>query len=338
MDRLQALQRWITEDLGMLGAELKPASSDASFRRYFRVFWQDQTMIAMDAPPDKEDVKPFIHVAELLEGYGLHVPHIHQRNLDEGFLLLSDMGSTDYLSSLNDASVDDLYRDAIDAIARMQKGGAAGTIDLPPYDNAVLQREMALFPEWFLQHHLQLTLSAEDQAMLQQACDVLAASALAQPVVVVHRDYHSRNLMYCPDNNPGVLDFQDALAGPISYDLVSLLRDCYIRWPLPRVQGWLAYFYQQLDTPGTDLAGFERWFDLMGAQRHLKAIGIFARLNWRDGKPGYLGDIPRTLGYVRDVAAKYPELAALGAFIEQRVIPELNDNGTSRAQLAGAMA
>lgn len=327
MDRLQALESWIVNGLGMTGALLKPASSDASFRRYFRVIWQGASYIAMDAPPEKEDIHPFIRVAEMLEAFGLHVPHIHHRNLEQGFLLLSDMGSQDYLSSLNLQSADALYRDAIDAILRIQRG-VAGRIALPAYDNALLQREMALFREWFLEHHLQIELTRDEQVMLQQACDFFAQSALEQPVVVVHRDYHSRNLMLCPDNNPGVLDFQDAVDGPITYDLVSLLRDCYIEWPQERIRGWLEYFYQQHGGITADFVQFERWFDLMGSQRHFKAIGIFARLNWRDGKPGYLGDIPRTLGYVRTVTAKFPELSALAIFIDKRVMPALNTDGT----------
>lgn len=335
MERLNALQYWLTTDLGMHDARLFPASSDASFRRYFRVHWQDETFIVMDAPPDKEDVRPFIRVAEMFAGFGLHVPQIHQRNIEQGFLLLGDMGNQDYLAALNHTSADSLYRDAMDTLLCLQQGEAQQASQLPPYDNELLQREMALFRDWFIAKHLEIKLDADEQAMLQSMFDLLAHSALAQPRVAVHRDFHSRNLMVCPPRNPGVLDFQDAVYGPLTYDLVSLLRDCYISWPQAQLDAWSGYFHQQAVKRGilthTDFAQFQYWFDLMGVQRHLKAIGIFARLNWRDSKPRYLADIPRTLGYIVEVARQREDLLPLGDFIERKVLSRLNPDGSCRA-------
>lgn len=342
MERLNALQYWLNTDLGMYDARLFPASSDASFRRYFRVHWQDKTFIAMDAPPDKEDVRPFIRVAEMFDGFGLHVPQIHQRNVEQGFLLLSDMGNQDYLAALNHANADSLYRDAMDTLLNLQQGEPQQVSQLPPYDNDLLQREMALFRDWFISKHLQIKLDADEQDMLQSMFDLLANSALEQPRVAVHRDFHSRNLMVCPQRNPGVLDFQDAVYGPLTYDLVSLLRDCYISWPQAQLETWLGYFHQQVIQRGIiaqmDFALFQHWFDLMGVQRHLKAIGIFARLNWRDGKPRYLADIPRTLGYVLEVAKQREDLKPLGDFIECKVLRLLNPDGSRLALSAEAMA
>lgn len=289
----------------------------------------------MDAPPDKEDVGPFIRVAEMLVRMGVNAPRIHERNLAAGFLLLSDLGSRTYLKDLEQGlNVERLYSDAIAALVSIQARGARDAQALPPYDEALLLREMQLFPDWFLGRHLGIDLSAREAQGLSDVCSRLAAQALVQPRVFVHRDFHSRNLMICDGgplgSNPGILDFQDAVHGPITYDLVSLLRDCYVAWPADRVAGWVRQYRELAQAAGLevgkDLVEFTRWFDWMGVQRHLKAIGIFARLWHRDGKPGYLGDIPRTLGYVAEVAARYPELADLSLLLTSRVQPALDDH------------
>ncbi|HEC15093.1 MAG TPA: aminoglycoside phosphotransferase [Sedimenticola sp.] len=323
-ERIQALKAWLAGPAGLAGFSLEPASGDASFRRYFRVGLDGKTLIAMDAPPGKEDCRPFVSVARRFRQAGLNVPAIHREDLEQGFLLLDDLGSTLYLDVLNESNADRLYGDALDALVLIQS--RVPPQGLPPYDRALLLQEMELFREWLLQRHLGLELSAAEHAMLDRTFDLLADSALEQPGVCVHRDYHSRNLMLT-EPNPGILDFQDAVAGPVTYDLVSLLRDCYIRWPRDRVEGWALGYFEKAVEAGVlcEEHGkkFPRWFDLMGAQRHLKAAGIFARLNRRDGKPGYLQDIPRTLGYVVEIAARYPKLQDLARLISERALPNL---------------
>lgn len=298
---------------------LEPASSDASFRRYFRLCFEDRTLIAMDAPPPQEDCAPFVAIARALAEIGVHVPEILEQDLERGFVLMSDLGTRLYLSELNDANVERLYGDALGALVPLQVCGP-GSARIPPYDEALLRREMALFDDWYLARHLQFEPTPTQGKALARVYDVLVANALEQPQVCVHRDYHSRNLLVTAENNPGVLDFQDAVMGPVTYDVVSLLRDCYIAWPRARVEDWALGYHDLALHSGIlreeDPERFLRWFDLMGVQRHLKASGIFARLNYRDGKPGYLGDIPRTLGYVREVAARYDSLAPLGELLE----------------------
>jgi aminoglycoside/choline kinase family phosphotransferase len=332
--RLDLLHRWLEDDLGWQHFSLAPASADASFRRYFRVTRGTETANAMDAPPAKEDVGPYLRVAGMLEAVGVNAPRILARNATDGFLLLTDLGVTTYLEELAEAGrAAALYADAIAALVRIQSRGGDLAPGLPPYDERLLRFEMGLFPDWLLARHLGLELDGAEAAALAQACDLLVANALAQPQVFVHRDYHSRNLMVCPGDNPGILDFQDAVRGPLTYDLVSLLRDCYVAWPQARVAAWALDFRRQAHSAGlpagADEAEFLRWFDLMGVQRHLKAAGIFARLWHRDGKPGYLPDVPRTLGYVIEVCARHPEVAQLGALVEQRVLPAM------RASLEG---
>ena len=326
-ERLKQLENWLKDTVGLKAFTIEPASGDASFRRYFRVTLDDgSTRIAMDAPPDKEDCHPFVAITEKLEPLGLNVPSIHASDLSQGFLLLKDLGSTHYLDALNEQSVERLYGDALGALVIIQ--ACAPVEGLPPYDEALLRREMSLFPDWLLEKQLGLVLSSDDRMMLEAVFSFLTANALEQPQVCVHRDYHSRNLLVTPSPNPGIIDFQDAVLGPVTYDLVSLLRDCYIRWPIERVESWAEGYFHLAKQSGVlreeDEAHFLRWFDLMGVQRQLKASGIFARLNQRDGKPGYLKDIPRTLGYILDVAPKYPELEALAAMIRERVLPSLN--------------
>jgi aminoglycoside/choline kinase family phosphotransferase len=310
----------LSDDLGLSISGLVPASEDASFRRYFRVQpGEGPSLVVMDAPPDREDCGPFVAIAQRLAAVGLHVPAIHAADLDLGFVLLEDLGAIPYLQALDDATVDALYGDATRALRTMQREVASD--GLPPYDRALLQTEMALFTDWLLGRHLGLDLSDEERRILEQTFELLVDNALEQPVVCVHRDYHSRNLMVVDANNPGIIDFQDAVAGPVTYDLVSLLRDCYIAWPPERVDAWVDAY--AAGAPGVDRATFRRWFDRMGVQRHLKAAGIFARLRHRDGKPGYLADIPRTLGYIVEVAGRDAAVRPLGAFIAGRVLPVL---------------
>lgn len=315
-ERLQQITAWLNSQPEFAGADIRPASADASFRRYFRVRTAAGSYIIMDAPPDKEDMAPFLRVDAMLLGIGLNVPQVLRSDVERGFYLLSDLGDEHYLQALNADSVQRLYGDALGALLVIQaQGPQAG--ELPPYDRPLLLREMELFREWLLGKHLGLELSAEQQALLDRCFDVLAQSALEQPQVCVHRDYHSRNLMVVRRNNPGILDFQDAVIGPVTYDLVSLLRDCYIAWPQAQVEDWAAGYYELAVQSGVlrsaqvDERRFLRWFDWMGVQRHLKAAGIFARLYRRDGKTGYLKDIPRTLGYVIEVASDYAELRDL---------------------------
>jgi len=324
-ERLEALKHWLEKELDFSEYTLTPASSDASFRRYFRVTHDGNSLIVMDAPPDREDSHPFVTVAKLLFEAGLNVPEIIDQDLEQGYLLLGDLGSALYLEELNDDSVGRLYGDALGALVAIQACDPGAGV-LPDYDRTLLMNEMALFRDWLVGKHLGITLDNEQTGMLDAAFNLLADNALVQPQVCVHRDYHSRNLMVTAHNNPGILDFQDAVIGPVTYDLVSLLRDCYIQWPRGRVEDW-ALGYQELALQSgilreehEDPQQFLRWFDLMGVQRHLKAAGIFARLKYRDDKPGYLDDIPRTLGYVAEVSGQYRELEGLGEFIRQRVL------------------
>jgi aminoglycoside/choline kinase family phosphotransferase len=327
-ERLEQLKRWLESELDFNEYTLNPASADASFRRYFRVVHQGESFIVMDAPPEKEDSRPFISVSRMFFDVGLNVPAVIDDDLEQGFLLLSDLGSRPYLDELNSETVERLYGDALSALATIQTCIPANG-GLPLYDRTLLLTEMELFREWLLGKHLGVTQEGSQTAVIDAAFSLLADSALEQPQVCVHRDYHSRNLMITARNNPGILDFQDAVIGPVTYDLVSLLRDCYIEWPRARVEDW-ALGYQELALQSGilreehgDPVRFLRWFDLMGMQRHLKAAGIFARLNHRDGKPGYLADIPRTLGYVVDVASRYDELAEFGTFVAEEVTDRL---------------
>jgi N-acetylmuramate 1-kinase len=313
--RLYALQQWLQRVLDEPIQDIQVASADASFRRYFRIFVASGSYIAMDAPPDKEDIAPFVQIAQCFLKFGLHVPEIYQQNAEKGFLLLGDLGDEVYLKHLRADNVEKLYGDAMDALLLLQQGTFSNTNFLPEYDAVLLRNELELFRNCYLVQHLQLKLEKEQNLALDQVFGVLIQSALAQPRVFVHRDYHSRNLMLLSDHNPGILDFQDAVLGPVTYDLVSLLRDCYISWPKKQVENWVLGFREQAEEVhlpvGSDAAEFLRWFDLMGVQRHLKAIGIFARLQHRDGKSGYLGDIPRTMDYVKEVSARYNALQPL---------------------------
>ena len=324
--RLQSLERWIAGLPGPPVERIAPASADASFRRYFRIHRAGGTQIAMDAPPEREALDTWLRVARILAATGVHVPPVLAVDAEQGFVLIGDLGRQHYLEALaGGADPEPLYADAIGALVRMQSVGAASTAELPPYDRELLMRELALFPEWFVARHLGLSPDAAERRVIAAAFDWLCDQALAQPEVLVHRDYHSRNLLVRPEGNPGIVDFQDAVRGPVSYDLVSLLKDCYIVWPRKRLLGWLDLYRAQamhagLDV-GVDRTEFLQWFDRMGLQRHLKVLGIFARLWHRDGKPGYLGDLPRVLEYTLEASAAEPALAEFDAFLRKRVVP-----------------
>lgn len=310
--RLQLLEQWLKCCLGEAAFSLRPASADASFRRYFRVVLGDASWIAMDAPPGREDCRPFVQVAELLRRAGVHVPGIVAQDLERGFLLLTDLGTRTYLDVLDDANADALFHDATEALVRIQL--ASRPNELPLYDEALLAREIALFPEWYVGRHLQTELTpAEAETFHTVRARVLACS-LAQPAVFVHRDYMPRNLMLS-DPNPGILDFQDAVFGPITYDVASLFRDAFVSWDEQRVLDWTVRYWQRARRANLPVAAdfglFFRDFEWMGLQRHLKVLGIFARIRHRDGKPGYVEDCPRFVAYVRAVCRRYRELAPL---------------------------
>jgi aminoglycoside/choline kinase family phosphotransferase len=325
--RLQSLRKWLPGRLDSALQDIRPASEDASFRRYFRVTTADGTCIVMDAPPDKEDVAPFIIVARRLRDLGLNVPRILDSDAEAGFVLLSDLGNETYLRHLAPDTVEGLYGDALGALIVLQAGIRTDSSFLPRYDDTLLYAELELFREWYLGRELGQKLSSGQNRLLDEVWTRLVALALEQPQVWVHRDYHSRNLMVVPANNPGILDFQDAVVGPVTYDLVSLLRDCYIRWPAEQVRSWAKGYYDLAAKSGIPVGEsatqFLDWFDAMGVQRHLKAIGIFARLNHRDGKPGYLADIPRTLGYVVEVAREREDLEPLVAVLDELKVSTL---------------
>jgi aminoglycoside/choline kinase family phosphotransferase len=316
--RRAALERWLAPQFGV-SFQLTPASEDASFRRYLRATLADgRTYVAMDAPPEKEDCRPFVRVAHMLSAAGVHAPNIIAQELEQGFLLLSDLGSRTYLEALNDANSAALFADATEALLRWQLATRAG--ELPPYDEALLRREMNLFPEWYVGRHLKKELSAAQKERLENVFFLLVKSALAQPTVYVHRDYMPRNLMVC-EPNPGVLDFQDAVLGPITYDVVSLVRDAFISWEEERVLDWVVRYWEKArsrDLPvDADFGEFWRALEWMGLQRHLKVLGIFARINYRDRKPKYLQDTPRFIGYARSISQRYRELAPLARLLDE---------------------
>jgi N-acetylmuramate 1-kinase len=326
--RLESLTRWVVDDLGFAGSLIEPASADASFRRYFRVTRGADSFIVMDAPPDKEDLKPFIQVARILSDVGVNVPLILARDVAQGFLMLTDLGTRQYLDALKETEVDRLYGDALSALLEIQGAAPALSATLPRYDDALLKREMELLPDWFLQRHLGLILSADERAMLTRLFDALSESARSQPAVIVHRDYHSRNLLVTAESNPGIIDFQDAVFGPLTYDAVSLLKDCYISWPAARVRDWALQFRDSLLARGVAAGGeqeYLRGFDLMGLQRHIKVLGIFSRLYYRDGKPQYLHDLPRVLQYAQQTADAYAETAPFARYLRESVAQRFAD-------------
>ena len=334
-----ALLAWLEEAAGLRGARLEPLAGDASFRRYFRVRAHGRSWVLMDAPPGREPLGPFLRAAEALRGLGLRVPRVEAADAGRGLLLLEDLGDRLYLRELEAvrrgeapwARAEALYGAALKALRRLQRAPAGVTPEgapFPPYDEALVREEMALFRDWLLARHLGLD-PAPWGGVLEAAFDRLAAVFAEQPRVWVHRDYHSRNLL-AAEPGPGILDFQDAVVGPVTYDLVSLLRDCYLRWPEAAVQAWAEGHRRALAAEGVaraDPATFRRWLDLTGAQRHLKAAGIFARLWHRDGKAGYLADLPRTLGHLARELAPYRELAGLRRLVLEEVLPRLDRRG-----------
>ncbi|MEY3262834.1 MAG: hypothetical protein RL717_311 [Pseudomonadota bacterium] len=314
--RLTLLTLWLNSlpAPALIISSLRPASSDASFRRYFRVDAADGgSFIVMDAPPPQENVQPFIDVANLFAATSVTVPTIIAQDVAQGFLLLADLGGTTYLSVLNNDTAHKLYLDAIDALVLLQSQSKPGV--LPDYDRALLHRELMLFPDWYLSKHLGATLTDTQTAELNKVFDILLANNLAQPQVYVHRDYHSRNLMVLERGNPGILDFQDAVYGPLTYDLVSLLRDAYVEWDEEMVLDWAIRYWERARRAGLpvnpDIDAFYRDFEFMGLQRHLKVLGIFARLYHRDGKDAYLKDLPLVMAYTRKTAHRYIELKPL---------------------------
>ncbi len=331
--RLAGLKQWVEQVFAELNIDLAsdrqwaPVSGDASFRRYFRLKNHGVSWILMDAPPEKENSHPFVCIAKAWEPLEIHAPIVHAVDLQQGYMLLSDLGDDLYLGQLNDDTADELYSQAFTSLTWLQQCQHINDYELPEYDGQLLQREMDLFRDWLVADLLKIELGPGVRHLLDDVSEQLISAALEQPKVCVHRDYHSRNLLVDGDKTPGVIDFQDAVIGPITYDLVSLLRDCYIEWPDIRVYHWVDQFGEQLVAAGLleqyDRATFYRWFDLMGAQRHLKAAGIFARLYLRDGKSDYLADIPRTLNYIIRVAGRYDSLLTLSAWLQDVVVPAM---------------
>jgi len=312
VERLQALQAWAARQLGGDSLDIAPASADASFRRYFRVTAKGRDYIVMDAPPAHEDCRPFVAVARLFGAAGVHVPRVLAQDLEQGFLLLTDLGNATYLSALNESTARALYLASNDALIRIQQASRPGV--LPEYDRALLTRELMLFPEWYVARHLGVAMKDGQKAVLDTVFERILVNNLAQPQVYVHRDWHSRNLMVS-DPNPGILDFQDAVHGPITYDLASIYRDAYLQWDEEMQLDWVIRYWEKARAARLpvreDFGEFWRDFEWMGAQRHLKVLGIFARLYHRDGKDGYLKDMPRVMHYLRKVCERYDELKPL---------------------------
>lgn len=320
MQRQKQLTEWLSGLYPNETFTITPASADASFRRYFRVTFADSgrgcdcdTLIAMDAPPQHEDCKPFLHVGQLFENAGTHVPHVYAQDLTQGFLLLSDLGNITYLQALAANNAKQLYGAATDALIKIQL--ASKPDELPPYNEALLRRELNLFPEWYIAKHLGITLTPKQSNDLERSFQRILVNNLAQPCVYVHRDYHSRNLMYVRENNPGILDFQDAVYGPITYDLASLFKDAYIRWEEDEIMDWLISYWEKARKARLpvreDFGEFYRDYEMMGVQRHIKVLGIFARLYHRDGKDSYLKDMPLVMDYLRRACERYIDLKPL---------------------------
>ncbi len=339
MTRQQQLETWLNQQFPHTSFDLAPASADASFRSYFRATFAERTLIVMDAPPQQEDCRPFIHVAQLFGAAGVHVPQVLAQDLELGFLLLTDLGHTTYLQAMTASNAQNLYGAATDALVAIQL--ASRENELPPYDETLLMREMRLFPEWYIGKHLQATLNEKQSATLENIFQRVLQNNLAQPRVYVHRDYHSRNLMYIESplpnplpqaredaneksnllSSPGILDFQDAVYGPITYDLASLFKDAYIRWEEADILDWLIAYWQKARQAGlpvhADFGDFYRDYEWMGVQRHLKVLGIFARLYHRDGKEGYLKDLPLVMDYLRKACERYVDLKPLLRLLDE---------------------
>lgn len=323
--RFEALQTWLKGVLKLSTLSLIPLAGDASFRRYYRlVLSPDQNYMIMDAPPGIEEVQPFITIAQAFTRLGVCVPQILARDIEQGFLMLTDFGDRLYLPELTNTNVDQLYAIALTALSKIQRYRPESDGALPVFGRQAMRRELLFFEEWFLAKHVQVSIP---ERILQQTYEFILAAAESQPQLCIHRDYHSRNLMILPNNQVGVLDFQDAAWGPITYDIISLLKDSYIDWPRARVIQWAQDFWAHSISEGIlPKVSFEQylhWFDLMALQRHLKVLFIFARKFHRDGSTHYLGDIPRTLRYTLDITKQYPELSDFQAILEQEVAPKI---------------
>lgn len=321
-DRSAARLAWAREATGDATLVLEPASSDASFRSYWRGHVDGQPVIVMDSPPEKEDPAPWIAIGKRLADAGLHVPTVMVADAARGFLLIEDLGTRTYLPELNDGTVDALYGDALDALLRMQLH--MDTEGLPAFNREWQTMEMEIMPRWLLQEHLGVDVACEEWDVVEQAFTAIMHVIAEQPRAFMHRDYHSRNLLVTDERSPGIIDFQGAMSGPITYDLASLLRDAYVVWDNERVEGWVeAYRLRLLDArlidETVDTDRFRRWFDLTGLQRHIKILGLFCRLHYRDGKPGYLADLPRVLRYVLDTARRHADVAPLADYIEAKI-------------------
>lgn len=320
--RENALKEWLIHTLKVHDFQLAPLAGDASFRRYFRLQYNGLSRVIMDAPPGKEDLKPFIHVAQALEKANVHTPQILAKNLKDGFLVLSDLGDQLLLNALHPETANDYYQDAIKTLFKIQTCSINDPL-LAPFDKTHMLKEMSLCLEWFFKAYLSLDLNQNEYNLVQQTMEWIATEVALQPLTFIHRDYHSRNLMLLrnqTESTLGVIDFQDAMRGPLTYDLVSLLKDCYISWPRSKVLEWVEFFYIQSSlTKNYSLPEFIRAFDLCGLQRHLKVLGIFCRLHLRDNKPGYLKDLPLTLKYVLECTETYEELHPFFQFLQMRV-------------------
>ncbi len=324
MTRIELIEQYVKSELKQKQIELVPVSGDASFRKYYRVIIGNDSYIVMDSPTDKEPPEQFIEVTKHLVSIDVHVPQIFYENKQDGVLIIKDFGDTNYLDILNAENADLLYREAIDALIEMQEKSTKA--NLPEYDRPLLLREMALFEDWLINEMLGIKLTSMEQGKLSSLKELLVINALGQKQVFVHRDYHSRNLMYLKMSNPGIIDYQDAVIGPISYDLVSLLKDCYIKWPLEKIEAWCEYYFEKSTfTKGQRFDEFMKEFHLMGVQRHLKASGIFARLKYRDGKANYIKDIPRTLSYITDLV-HLESLKPLVELIDSKIMPNITRN------------
>ena len=311
-----ALNNWLKTILGETPFTVSPLAGDASFRRYFRMQSQGLVRVIMDAPPNKEPIAPFIQIANLFAEHGVHTPAIYAIDEKQGFLLLEDLGDALLLNVISSDNVDTLYTMAMTTILDIQQMPASM---LPSFDQSFMQQELSLFSEWFLKQHLGLQLTSEENQLIQNTVDWLTTQLSHQPQVVIHRDYHSRNLIVLK-NGLGVIDFQDAMRGPYTYDLVSLLKDCYIQWPRKKIMAWVASFHQHLPSKNrVSLEAFNRAFDLCGLQRHLKVLGVFCRLHLRDNKPAYLRDLPLTFNYVMSCLEDYDELQLFHRFMQDTV-------------------
>lgn len=326
--REKDLNRWAKDQLASMGVavaddfKIKPASDDASFRRYFRAVVESGSFIFVDAPPDQEDSVPFVSIAKLINDCGVHAPRVFASHREQGFMMLSDLGDELYFDALKKADatgINELYESALFALSQMMRVDGSS---LPIYSDRLLRQEMNLFLDWFLIQQMQLNITPDELTSINSLFDLLIDNALEQPQSFVHRDYHCRNLMVVTNNNPGVIDFQDAVVGPITYDLVSLLKDCYWKFPRHKVIEWAKRFWRTLELD-VSFAEYLRWFDLMGLQRHLKCAGIFSRLNLRDGKPAYLADIPLVIDYIVEVSDEYEEFAVFAQWIRNRILPGL---------------